>query len=67
MNKNQKIYKFGYVLRLAGIIGLACMLIVSIPGGGWGILLFFGTWYITFPSLLALAIGHYLAGNFKDN
>lgn len=63
---NRKIYLFGYTLRLLGIPGTLYVLIMMISSGGYFFLIFLGYAPILLPSLLLLAVGHYLASNWKE-
>lgn len=65
IHKNKSIYRFGFSLRLAGFIGLLYVFIQSLGSGAFFLLYMLAFAKISLPSLLAIAVGHYLASNWK--
>lgn len=54
------------IMRMVGIIMVVLTILFIVGSGGWGIMIFFGAYAaIPYGGMLLLAVGHYLASNWK--
>ncbi|MGH7241530.1 MAG: hypothetical protein ACREGB_04500 [Candidatus Saccharimonadales bacterium] len=65
VRENKIVYLVGFALRTAGILGVLHVLVMLSNSGPLFLIILFVYWQVTIPSLLAIAVGHYMASNWK--